>query len=202
MSKTVLSAGTVVNSAYLNAINGVDGSTGIVHDGANTNGHAPKIDPVAHIVGVTEGNISRIFGSNYFDASVNSSARNVNIHWSRREAINTGDPAIIKLYFSGISQLTGGSLTYGLEFGGVDSSLVLPLNLRPTATVRGFAPCINGAKSFGLGTITINTDGSVSFFGTTCDDSASPAPVYGYFSGFCGSGNKGFCPFEFEYPIW
>ena len=52
MAKTVQAIGTTLLPEYSNAINGVDANTGIILDGADTDGHGPKLDLSSHVQNV------------------------------------------------------------------------------------------------------------------------------------------------------
>jgi hypothetical protein len=181
MSKTVLSAGAVVNSAYLNAINGVDGSTGIVHDGANTNGHAPKIDPVAHISGITEGEVVVPFWPSCFTTQLSTTVR-----WKKEDSTVSGKPSIVTLSFSAVS---GTSAANSL----VDTlgSNLLPTSIRPKSSLIWipFVVVSNGFCKQGM--LTLFNSGS--FVWAIGDNDQA---------GFSTTGEKGFPEQTVQYPVY
>ncbi len=63
--KTVQAIGTTLLPEYSNAINGVDANTGIILDGADEDGHGPKLDLADHVQNVLLKKNFSYFESNF-----------------------------------------------------------------------------------------------------------------------------------------
>jgi hypothetical protein len=162
--KTAFVEGSDLLPAFAQSIFGTDQSTGHKHDGADSDGHCPKIDPVTEISGYSEGSFTMTATGFSTNPAPSGTA-----YWH----ISHG------LVFLSIPLLYGTSNTTDLGI-----SLAIPADIRPaTGKICQLWLVDNGQYKPGL--ITVNANGII-------ESSLLATGVYG--GAFVDSGNKGVFP--------
>lgn len=145
MAKTVFSNGTVLSAAAAN------GWQGHVHDGADADGSAPQVNPVAHVSGVTEGEFDMVFPASQFSAQ-----QTVTVRYRKEVSPTASKPAMVTLMLPNFS--AAGTASTEMS----PNATPLPAAIRPKTDTFAPMAVINNATEH-HGAMRLNADGSIVF---------------------------------------